>query len=259
MLASGHRLSRETRAVGDMLQHGPVPRDAVVIVHSAFRGLSRHGYRGEAFIEALLEAIPAGTLLMPTFTWRIVTSDHKFFHEIETPSITGALTEMFRTSYASGRSLHPTHSTAGVGAMAESLLGEHHVDRTPCSARSPFAKLTELDGYVLLLGVGFESCTLVHCGEEAVDPDFYFRPGGEFYTCTDRHGVAHQVYTRRHQPLDRDFPQFEAPMAQAGTLARGTIDGTTWRLFKARDLDRAVRAALAADPRGTLSTVARAG
>ena len=87
----------------------------MLVVHSAIATLSRKGYRAEAIIECLLEHMRDGNLFMPTMTWRTVTPDKPVWDEIETASHTGVLTEVFRTRYATRRSIHPTHSVAGWG------------------------------------------------------------------------------------------------------------------------------------------------
>ena len=66
-------------------------------------------------IEALLGHLSGGTLVMPTMTWRTVTPDRPVWDELATPSHTGVLTEVFRTRYATARSIHPTHSVAACG------------------------------------------------------------------------------------------------------------------------------------------------
>ena len=63
--------ARETLAIAQILPDGAIARDGVLQVHSAFRGLSRQGYRAEAFIDALLTRLGPRTLLMPTMTWRM--------------------------------------------------------------------------------------------------------------------------------------------------------------------------------------------
>ena len=122
-----------------------VPHDAVVLVHSAFRGLARFLY--------------------------------------------GPVVKIKK------------HSVAGLGVRAAEILAEHHLDYTPCSARSPFGKLAPADGWVLMLGIGMDCCTLVHHGEETVAVDTYLRPASEteIYSCRDHAGNAHSVRLRRHK------------------------------------------------------------
>ena len=66
---------RETAALLPILQRFGVPRDAVLVVHSAIAPLSRQGFRAEAIIDALMEHVAGGNLFMPTMTWRTVTRD----------------------------------------------------------------------------------------------------------------------------------------------------------------------------------------
>lgn len=242
----------EVEIIEDIFAAGAPPPDGVLMVHSAFGNLSRAGLRAENLIEGLIGVIPNGTLLMPTFTWRTVTVDNNLFDELATPSITGALTEVFRTQYATHRSLHPTHSTCALGPQAHDFLSEHHLDTNPCSGRSPFAKLAERGAHILLLGVDLESCTLVHVAEELVAPDFYMRPIIEEYDCKDRQGQIHRVHTRRHQRLNRQFTQFEEPLKSRGLMRSGTAHNTPWQLFSAADLYAEVVCTLQANPHGTL-------
>src|SRR5262249_10628173 len=101
--------SQEATAFRPILQHFGVPRDAVLVVHGAIALLSRQGFRAEAIIETLLDHLPDGSLFMPTMTWRTVTPQQPEWDELATPSHTGVLTEIFRTRYATARSVHPTH------------------------------------------------------------------------------------------------------------------------------------------------------
>lgn len=246
--------SRETAALLPILERFRVPRDGVLVVHSAIGALSRQGFRAEAMIEALLEHLVHGNLFMPTMTWRSVTLANPFWDEIATPSHTGVLTEIFRTRYAVARSIHPTHSVAGWGPAAQLLLSRHHVDTTPVSSNSPYGLMRDYDAYVLMIGVGLECCTAIHLPEEIINVELYVRPPeeAELYQCRDRHGIAHAVRTRRHPRLDRDFPQFVHPLAAQGLLETGSIHGCAYTIVALRDLLRQVFAALIEDPQATL-------
>jgi aminoglycoside 3-N-acetyltransferase len=191
---------------------------------------------------------------MPTMTWRTVTPMQPRWDEVHTASETGVLTEIFRTRYAVARSIHPTHSVAGRGPHAAALLSRHHFDTTPVSGNSPYGLLRDYESYVLLLGVGLESCTAIHVAEEIINPDLYLFPlnPDEFYECRDRYGRVHRVQTRRHQRLDRDFPRFGPRLAQKGLLASGAIAECPYILVPLRHLLREVFAALIANPRATL-------
>src|SRR5471030_222268 len=107
--------SKEAATFLPILEGFGVPRNGVLVVHSAIATLSRQGLRAEGIIEAFLAHMAGGNLFMPTMTWRTVLPDKPLWDELKTPSHTGILSEIFRTRYATGRSLHPTHSVAGVG------------------------------------------------------------------------------------------------------------------------------------------------
>jgi aminoglycoside 3-N-acetyltransferase len=243
---------REHAALTPVLRESGVSNDSVLVVHSAIARLSRKGYRAEAIIETLLDYIRIGTLIMPTMTWRTVTVDHPVWDELETASLTGILSEIFRTRYATARSIHPTHSAAGHGRQAAHLLSRHHLDETPVSANSPYGLMRDSDAHVLMIGVGLETCTAIHLPEETFAPDVYLRPTVETYDCTDRHGVTHTVRTRRHWRLDRDFPQFAPPLAEKGQLQAGEIDGCPYMIVSLRHLLDEITSSFARDKSATL-------
>ena len=250
----GGRMNQELTELCSILGRFGVARDGVLIVHSAIALLSRQGLQAEAIIEALLNYMANGSLFMPTMTWRTVTPAHPTWDELQTPSHTGMLTEIFRTRYAIARSIHPTHSVAGYGPSAKTLLSRHQFDVNPVSANSPYGLMRDYDASILLLGVGLESCTAIHFPEETINPDLYLQPAhsAEIYECRDRYGTVHAVRTRRHRHLDRDFPRFQAPLAQKQLLASGEIAKCPYILVSLRDLLREVFAALIDNPRATL-------
>jgi aminoglycoside 3-N-acetyltransferase len=245
---------QERGALLPILEDFGVPRDGVLVVHSAIARLSRNGFRAEAIIEALLDHLVDGNLFMPTMTWRTVTAEQPVWDEMLTASHTGVLTEVFRTRYASARSIHPTHSVAGRGPAARILLARHHLDDTPVSGNSPYGLMRDYQTFILLLGVGLECCTAIHLAEETIAPDLYLRPKEqtEVYECRDRTGTAHRVLTRRHGRLDRNFPRFAPALAQQGLLKSGEIAGCRYAIVAMRDLLRGVFAALIEDKTATL-------
>lgn len=232
------------------LQRMGIPRGCALLVHSAFRRLGNEGFTPEQVIEDLADHMAPGTLLLPTMSWRFVKPAQPVFDEIRTPSNTGILTEVFRTRYASRRSLHPTHSVAGMGSQVDTLLDEHHLDPTPCSRRSPFGKLVDADGWVLMLGISFDCCTLVHHGEEVVAPDLYLNPESEIesYTCIDRHSVSYPVKLRRHKLLPRDYWQFQDGLHRDNLLKLDYLGAVVCRAFRARDLHARICERLARRP-----------
>ncbi len=238
-----------------LADHG-LPTDATLIVHSAFRLLSQQGVRAESVCETLLHALPHGTLCMPTMTWRTVHASQPVFDSRLTPSHTGVLTEVFRQQFASHRSLHPTHSVATAGRHARLLTASHHLSTTPCSANSPYGLLNSsalLDKtYILLLGVGLESCTFIHHFEELSAPELYLVADFTDYQLIDQQGCMHPFQLRKHSKQTRDFHQFGAPLVQQHAMYYGQFAGCDVLLLSAAVLSALVSRQLQADPAGTL-------
>ncbi len=252
-------MTPEAAAFRPLLERFGVAGDGILVVHSAIRQLSQNGFRAEGIIDALLDHLHGGTLFMPTMTWRTVTPENPAWDEMQTPSHTGVLSEIFRTRYAEARSIHPTHSVAGLGPAARMLLSRHHIDDTPVSGNSPYGLMRDYETYILMIGVGLEACTAIHLPEETINVDLYVRPKetAVVYPCRDRHGRVHAVPTRRHWRLDRDFPQFAGPLAARGELEMGQIMGCGYVLVAMRHLLREVFRTVIANPRGTLAPVSQ--
>ena len=247
--------TRESLAAAELLDRAGVPGDGVLFLHSAFRRLGAVGFRAEAFIEGLIDYMRHGTLAMPTMTWRVVTPANPWFDELETASHVGIVAELFRRHYATHRSLHPTHSVAAYGRRAAELTATHHQGDTPCALTSPYGRAREMDTHVLLLGIGLERCTAIHHAEEMVAPEVYLFPpeAAETYQCRARDGSVHPMRLRRHLRLNRDFPQFAAPLTARGLMRHGELAGTPWQAVSQRDLLGEIFAALERNPRAIIA------
>lgn len=237
---------KESPVFHAILRRCEVPNNAVLVVHSAIRGLNQQGFHAEGIVEALIAYLNKGTLLMPTMTWRTVTPANPVFDELGTPSHTGALTEVFRTRYATARSLHPTHSVAGIGLLARTLLSTHHLGNTPAPATSPYGLMRDYPAYILMVGVGLESCTAIHHPEEVIAPEVYVKPieEAELYELCDRNGRKVKFMLRRHRQLNRDFPKYAPLLAAKSQILTGDISGVPWAIIRASDLLREVFARL---------------
>jgi aminoglycoside 3-N-acetyltransferase len=257
-ILSRSRRNPNPRSITECLDRLRIPRDGILLVHSSFRGLSREGLTPANVVDDLVAFMSPGTLVMPTMSWRFVTPKTPEFRELDTPSNTGILTELFRTTHATARSLHPTHSCAARGDAAAALLAEHHLDPTPCSARSPFGKVVQQDGWILMLGISIDCCTVIHYGEELIAPNLYLRRESEAqeYGSIDRAGRRHRVVVRRHLFLPRDFWQFQDALASRGHLRISRVGSVVCRAFRARDLHAEVSSVLGRRPD---AIIARAG
>lgn len=147
----------------------------VVMVHCSWDGFVGFSGTPRDLIGILQEVVGKhGTLLMPTLPFTGLARDWaesgQVFDLRRTPSQMGLVSELFRRSRGSVRSLHPTHSVAAWGALAEEITREHHLCRTPCGVGSPYARMLDHDGINLLLGVDIRSLTFFHAIEDLLKP-----------------------------------------------------------------------------------------
>ncbi len=215
------------------------------MVHSSFKSL---GMRDpEEIIAALLSALgEQGTLLMPALTYR---QEPPHIHDaLRTPSCVGYLSEYFRTREGTLRSLHPTHSVCAVGSQAEAVLADHWRDTTPCGANSPFNRIMELGGKILMIGCGLRPSTTMHAVEEYALPPYLFGPERE-YTLTDATGHTFQKTYTRHGFAGywQRYDRMEGLLSDS-EIRRGQVGDASCHLIEAAALKRVGIARMKEEP-----------
>ena len=152
-----------------------------VLVHASLKSLGELPDAAKTVTDALIQVLGnQGTLLMPALSYSSVTKENPVFDWQHTPSCVGGLSEFFRTQTAARRSIHPTHSVCALGKEAAYFTDNHLKDRTPVGANSPFYKLKEANGKVLLLGCGLKPNTSMHGVEELAAPPYLFGEEREY-------------------------------------------------------------------------------
>lgn len=180
--------------IAEDLLHLGVRPGGLLLVHSSYKSLGTVPGGIQTVIEGLLDALGAeGTLLMPALSWENVTRERPVFNVRTTPSCVGAIPEYFRQLDGTLRSMHPTHSVSGQGPLCETLFEGHGLDSTPCGPHSPFAKLKDYGGQVLMLGCGLFHNTSVHAIEEAAGAPYLFEAEPVEYTLIGYDGAAAAV------------------------------------------------------------------
>ncbi len=152
-----------------------------VLVHSSFDAFE--GFQGKPTeVIAVLQRVltPAGTLVVPTmpFTGTAVAfaATDPLFDIRRTPSRMGLLTELFRRMPGVSRSRHPTHSAAAWGARAVQMTEGHEAAATPCGVGSPYHRLLDVGGKILLLGTDISALTFFHAIEEILEKELPLQP-----------------------------------------------------------------------------------
>ncbi len=142
------------------------------MIHSSFKSLGLEGENAaDRVIEGLLLAAGGGgTVLFPALSFDYVTAANPVFDVKKTKSCAGFLSEHFRINYAFRRSLNPTHSVSGTGKDAGYFLDGHIIDDSPFGKNSPYSKLKDRKGKIIMLGCGLRPNTSMHALEQAGRP-----------------------------------------------------------------------------------------
>jgi aminoglycoside 3-N-acetyltransferase len=230
-----------------------------VLVHSSLSSFGHVDGGADTVIDALLETVgKEGTVLVPTLTGseHLSAENPPVFDVRNTPCWTGKIPETFRKRQAAIRSLHPTHSVAAIGAKAKYITEGHEKCLTPCGLNSPYTKIAESGGYVLLLGVDLECYTMLHTAEELTNVNYVMQSGLVDATTIDGRGIEHKIRTGIHKYGDpRDFAKMEPMLIEKKIMAKGVIGKSTVRLISAGPfLDLAIKM-LKADPAYLLKSV----
>ena len=220
-----------------------------LMVHLSYKAIGEVDGRGDTVLDALMEYMSAGLLVLPSHTWGNVTTSNPVMDVLYTPSCVGKLTEMFRKRPGVFRSLHPTHSQVAYGADAREFSAGDENLTTPCGKGGTYYKLWERNAQILLIGVNFTRNTFIHGIEEWDGAEGSISPEISDLYVIDREGGRLHTPQRRHCSRlgSETFSKLEPQALQEGVLTIGTFGDASARLMQARKLRELAARCLKAD------------
>lgn len=182
-----HQVITKNDLMNQLKSYG-ITSGMVLEVHSS---LSSFGYvigGAQTVVDALIDTVGySGTILMPLHTsnnseptyWenppvschlmQTIRDNTPIFDKKGSDTrLMGAIVDNFRRRDGIIVSNHPTCSFAAWGKYAKLLCNRHSLHFS-LSEESPVARLTELKGYILLMGCDYDRCTVMHLAEYRSD------------------------------------------------------------------------------------------
>lgn len=164
------------------LRKAGIKDEDTVIVHSSLKSFGRVEGGAETVIAALKRSVARGTLAFPAFRSKNLSRAYREWDVEKTPSDVGLISETFRKSEGVLRSDQETHSVCACGKFAAYITEGHKSGKPragvfgdyPFSHSSPWQKIYDLNGKVVLLGVSMVYNTFKHFAEYKMADDILF-------------------------------------------------------------------------------------
>jgi aminoglycoside N3'-acetyltransferase len=231
---SAAEVSSQLRALG-------VRRGGVLLVHTSFRAVRPIGGGPAGLIAALLDALgPEGTLVMPSWS----ALDDEPFDPRTTPSADdlGIVAQTFWRLPGVRRSNH-FHAFAAVGPQADVVTADP-LPLPPHIPASPVGRVHDLNGQVLLLGVGHSENTTLHLAELIASVPYRT----ESYVTVLEDGQRVRVRYGENNHCCARFALADEWLREAGRQSEGQVGHARARLADSRDIVALAVKRLVADP-----------
>ncbi|MDH3216395.1 MAG: AAC(3) family N-acetyltransferase [Candidatus Krumholzibacteria bacterium] len=222
-----------------------------LVVHSSLSAIGWVVGGAPSVVRVLLDVVgDRGTLAMPAATphcsdpaqWTDPRVEKAWLSEVRenlplfdpqtTPTAMGAIPETFRTWPGTTRSHHPLESVCARGPSALDVTQEHPLAFSE-GPGTPFAKLHELDSWVLLIGVGFNRCTALHFAESLVKQR---RTTTVRFASVENGRRVWVEVPNVADDNDTHFPIIGKKYTSAGRARQGLIGEARSMMFPMRDL-----------------------
>lgn len=234
-----------------------------ILVHSSLSSLGWVEDGPNAVIDALIETVGNdGTVMFPTLTGcpNDSRTNPPVYDARYTRAWTGAIPQASIKKDNAIRSLHPTHSVTAFGNLAKWFTDTHECVKTPCGYGSPYDKLADIGGKIVLIGVGQSVNTSFHHAEELARVPYVLLDEPVDITIINMSGdevKMHNTYLHRWGPK-RDYDNLENQMIELGICRIGLVGNAEVRVMDAGLQRLFLLQKLLEDPLATLALCERA-
>lgn len=198
-----------------------------LLVHSSMKALGEIEGGAETVLDALMEYMTEGLLVLPTHSWNSINGENPLYDPLTEPSCVGILTNLFLKRPGVIRSWHPTHSVAAYGKDAEEYTSGEEKTRSACPREGCWGKLYDRNAQILFLGCSTKRNTYIHGVEEwygiknrlSAEPQILKirRPDGTIIDCPQ---------LRHQSPVDdisQNYDKIQPAMLYRGISVKGKI------------------------------------
>lgn len=216
----------------------------IVTVHTSLKAVGEIEGGGDTLLSALIEffAQDGGILCLPTHTWNSLVFDRR-----TNESCTGVMSKLAAARPDGVRTLHPTHSMAVFGdkEKVKWFVENEATADTTANPKGCYGKLLAEDGYVLLIGVGQNKNTFIHCVEEMLDVPHRITDYKVERTIIHEDGREEKRQLYWFDSIIPDvsvyFPKFEAPFRYHGCIEDGYIGNAKVQVCSATKMYRVIK------------------
>lgn len=202
-------LKKNLKAIG-------LKKGDIVLVHSALAAIGNIEGGGDTLLDAFMEVLGKdGTLVVPTF------------------GSLGKFTELVGKRPGVFKSIHPVASVAALGKDAKDLCRDHWKAETAHAEDTPYMRIAEKGGYIMLIGVDQDRNTTLHTVEALLQLPYLKEINRTFETETGEKVTG----SWKHFPgPHRDFIGIDKILRNSGKMKTGKIGNAVTRLIKSQDL-----------------------
>lgn len=227
-------VARQLRALG-------IRAGGVLLVHCSFRATRPVQGGPVGLVQALREALgPEGTLAMPSWSG----DEDELFDPATSPTAPdlGVVADTFWRMPGVERSNH-SEAFAAVGPRAVAITRDP-LPLPPHIPASPVGRIHDLDGQVLLLGVGHDASSTLHLAELIAQVPY----GVQKFCTVLQDGRPVRVEYRENDHCCERFALADEWLRARGLQAEGRVGNAHARLARARDIVQVAVEHLAQDP-----------